>query len=510
MKSLFKTVALITIFSFLTRLTGFIFRIILSREVGAEGVGLYQVAFSVFMVLLTVLSSGIPLIISRMTSAYSASKDKKRESSLVAVALIYTLAISIFLCLIVLIFRSVFTSIFTDARCFQILISLLPALVFSSVYCVLRGAMWGKGNYFALCITEFYEQIVRIVVAVLMISSSLTAIENALNLGWSMSIACLFSMIFVIILFFYYDGKLGKLKKEYFKPLVKQSTPITLMRVAGSFIQPLIALIVPARLMTIGYTSSQALSMYGVAVGMTLPLLFITTSIIGSLSTALVPDMSRAKAQNDNDHINERIKKSIMFALLISALFVPIFLGMGEIIGVFLYDDILSGTLLQSACWIVIPLGLTNISSALLNSLGYESKSFINFIIGAIFMFAALWILPTIFGINAVIWAMGIDYTITAVLNILLLKKKTSAHLKLAPLLIKIILLLIPISALTAFATSLSSFVFPAFITIFIGAAVSVSSSLLLANVFNIFDFKTIVMYAKSKFKPKAKIKAKT
>ena len=109
MKSLFKTVALITIFSFLTRLTGFIFRIILSREVGAEGVGLYQVAFSVFMVLLTVLSSGIPLIISRMTSAYSASKDKKRESSLVAVALIYTLAISIFLCLIVLIFRSVFT-----------------------------------------------------------------------------------------------------------------------------------------------------------------------------------------------------------------------------------------------------------------------------------------------------------------------------------------------------------------------------------------------------------------
>ena len=51
MKSLLKTVALITIFSFLTRISGFIFRMILSRQVGAEGVGLYQVAFSVFMVL---------------------------------------------------------------------------------------------------------------------------------------------------------------------------------------------------------------------------------------------------------------------------------------------------------------------------------------------------------------------------------------------------------------------------------------------------------------------------
>ncbi len=510
MKSLFKTVALITVFSFLTRLSGFIFRIILSREVGAEGVGLFQVAFSVFMVLLTVISSGIPLIISRMTSAYVVNKDNKKEGSFLAVSLLYTLILSLVLCLVVLIFKNVFTKIFTDARCFQILVSLLPALVFSSVYCVLRGAMWGKGNYFALCVTEFYEQLVRIVVAVLMIGSSLSAIENALNLGWSMSIACLFSMVLVILLFFYYDGKIGKLKKQYLKPLLKQSTPITLMRVAGSFIQPLIALIVPARLMTIGYTSSQALSMYGVAVGMTLPLLFISTSLIGSLSTALVPDISRAKAQNDNEHIEKRIQKSLFFALVISALFVPIFLGMGEFIGVFLYDDILSGTLLQSACWIVIPLGLTNITSAYLNSLGYETRSFINFIIGAIFLFFALWFLPTIFGINAVIWAMGIDYSITAILNILLLKRKTKVELKIAPIFFKVILLLIPISALTAFVTSLCNYIFPLFITIIIGGFVSLISSILLANVFNIYDFKTIFMYAKNKFKLKPKIKAKT
>ena len=77
MKSLFKTVALITVFSFLTRVSGFIFRIILSRVVGAEGVGLYQVASSVFIVLLTVISSGIPLIISRKSASFSVKKEKK-------------------------------------------------------------------------------------------------------------------------------------------------------------------------------------------------------------------------------------------------------------------------------------------------------------------------------------------------------------------------------------------------------------------------------------------------
>ncbi len=108
MKSLFKTVALITVFSFLTRILGFVYRIILSRVIGAEGLGLYQVASSVFMVLMTIIASGLPLIISRMTASYNASKDKKREGSLVSVALIYSLVLSILLCLIVYLFSQTF------------------------------------------------------------------------------------------------------------------------------------------------------------------------------------------------------------------------------------------------------------------------------------------------------------------------------------------------------------------------------------------------------------------
>lgn len=499
MKSLFKTVALITIFSILTRIAGFIFRIILSREVGAEGLGLYQVAFSVFMVLLTIISSGIPLIISRMSAHYVAKKEEKKESYLIAISLLYTFLLSIILCLIVLLFKNAFKSIFTDERCFQILIVLLPSLIFSSLYSVLRGAMWGRGNYFALCVTEFYEQIVRILLGVLVISSSFTAIENALNLGVSMSIACLLSMIFVLLMFFYYGGKIGKLKKGYLSPLIKQSSPITFMRVAGSFLQPLVALVIPARLMAIGYTSSQALSLYGVAMGMTLPLLFISTTIIGSLSTALVPDISKAVAQNDEKHISNRIKKSISFTLIISSLFVPLFLGMGEMIGEFLYDNILSGTLLQSASWIVVPLGLTNITSALLNSLGYEKKSFISFFVGAIIMFIALWFLPSLIGVNSIIWAMGINYTVTAFLNIIILKRKTKSEFSILPILVKSLIVIIPASALTSFVVSLSSYIFPLFMTIIIGGVVSTTSFVLLGATLNIIDLKSFIYFAKTK-----------
>ncbi len=503
MKSLFKTVALITFFSVLTRICGFFFRIYLSRTIGAESLGLYQVAFSIFMVLLTIVSSGLPLIISRMTAKFRAKGESKSEGSLVTVSLIFSVILSVILCLVVLLFKNVFASLFTDSRCIGILIVLLPSLVFSSVYSVFRGALWGQNNYFALCFSELYEQIVRIFICVIIIGGTLTAIENATSVAWSLTIACLMSMIFVILLFFFFGGKMSKPSKDIFKPLVKQSTPITGIRVAGSLIQPIIALIIPARLSAIGYTASQALSIYGVAVGMTMPLLFVPTTIIGSLSTALIPDMSAAMAQNDNEHIKRRVRSSIIFSLFISCLFVPAYLALGEGAGLFLYDNALSGTLLQASAWVLIPLGITNITSALLNSLGLEIKGFINYFVGAIVMFIAIWFLPSLVGINALVWGMGASFIVTAVLNSLMLKRKIKVHLNILKPLAIMILLIIPSAALTSFISSLCSHVFPLFVSLAIGGIVSVVSFVLLCNVFDVINLHSFIILAREKIKPK-------
>lgn len=511
MKSLFRTVALITIFSVITRIIGFLFRIYLSREVGAEALGMYQVAFSIFMVLLTIIASGLPLIISRMTSAFVVSKDRKKQGALVSTALLFAILMSVVLCIIVLIFKNLFAKLFTDERCLQILIIMLPSLIFSSVYCVLRGAMWGKDNYFALCVSELYEQVVRIFICILILNSSLTAIEKAFNVAWSLNFACFLSMIFVVLLFFFYNGTLSKPSKQIFKPLIKQSTPITGIRVASSFIQPLVAIILPAKLMSIGYTSTQALSLYGIAIGMTLPLLFVPTTIIGSLSTALIPDMSKALAQNDHIHIENRIRNSIIFSLFISALFVPAYLAMGELAGVFLYDNVMSGTLLQSSSFVLLPLGLTNITSSLLNSLGLEVKSFKNFICGTIFMFISIWFLPQFIGINAFIWGMGGSYLVTAVLNLLMLKRKIGIKLKLGKTITTLILIIIPSASLTAFIVGLCNHFIGLFLTLAIGGVVSVLSFVLLCGVFNLIDIKAFMIKSKEQFNNfrKNKVKAK-
>lgn len=501
MKSLVKTVALITGFSILTRIAGFLFRVYLSRAIGAEALGLYQVAFSVFIVLLTIVSSGLPFIVSRLTASYRVGENHKKQSGLLMSAIIIGLVVSVLLCGCVLIFRNVFSKLFTDASCMMILIVLLPALVFSSVYSVVRGALWGQGNYFALCVSEFFEQIVRIFVCVLMLSPVASVVTNSVSAAWSLTIACAASMIFVLLLYFIYGGRLSKPKD--FKQLLRRSTPITGVRVGGSLAQPLVALIIPARLMNIGYSSSQAMSLFGVAVGMTMPLLFVPSALIGALSTALVPDISMAVAKEDTKHIETRIRTSIIFALFISAMAVPLFAGAGEEIGQFLYGNSLSGLILASSAWIMLPMGLNNITSSLLNSLGYEIRSCINYFIGALVMFLAMWFLPIICGINALFWGMGLCMCVTSALNFFMLKRKTKISLKLFKPLSLLCLITLPCAALVSFIDKLCVMVMPAFFAIMISCMVGVVFYLLLCMVFNIVDVKGYFVSISSKFKPK-------
>lgn len=511
MKSIFKNVVIITAFSLLTRMLGFFFRIFLSRAIGAEALGMYQVALSVFMVLLTIVSSGFTLIISRMTASYRVGANKKEIGSLVSSSMIVGLAVSVFLCLIIFLFRNLFSNLFTDANCMNILIILLPSLVFSAVYSVFRGAMWGNDNYFGLCVSELLEQIVKIVICVLILASGMTALQNAMTVAWSFTLSCLVSAFFVMLLYFFYGGKMNKPTRVYRK-VIRQSAPITGVRVASSFAQPLIALILPARLMASGYTSNQAMSLFGVAIGMTFPFLFLPSTLIGSLATALVPDISMALVQNDSDHIEKRVKSSIVFSLFVSFLIVPVFIAIGDKVGLFIYDNALSGTLLQYSAWIMIPMGITNITSAILNSVGLEVRSFINYIIGGVFMFLSIIFLPTYIGINALIIGMGLSSVISAVLNIRMLKKKLKVKIDIAKDLFLLILFSIPTIAITSFLSSVLSFVFPLFFDIVISTFVGLLIFVGLCMVFNVVNFSVYLIKFKEKFAGKvdiAKLKKK-
>lgn len=488
--------ALITAFTIATRVAGFLFRIFLSRSIGAEALGMYQMAFSVFMVLLTFVSSGLPLVVSKFASAHN--HTDKEKSGMVTGSIIIAVAFSVVLCGLVLLFRGVLSGVMTDERCIQILIVLLPAVVFEGVYSVLRGFFWGKQNFLVVCAVELFEQVARIIICMIMLIGTFTVLEKAVSAGVSLSISCVLSMLLVAILYRKHGGRLSK--PTAIKTTLKTSAPITGVRLAGSLVQPLIAFIIPMQLIASGHTSSYAMSMLGIATGMTLPLLFIPSTLVNSLSMAIVPELSKANSLNQSSHIISRVQTSLNFCIFVSLFFVPLFIGAGETIGEFFFDNTQSGVLLASFAWTMVPMGITTITSAILNALGMEVKSFKNYVLGSVLLVLCILFLPKYVGIRALGIGLGACMTVTSILNYSLIKKHTRTTFVMAKPLLIMSLLVMPSAAITAFCCGFLINFFTRFFTLAVSCFMGALFFILLCSIFKVVQFEGLIASVKQRW----------
>lgn len=487
-KSIFKTVSMITIFSVITRLFGFIFRVFLSRKLGAEGLGVYQIAASIMGIFMTLVASGLPLVTAKMCAKYDHTQEFDKKNICVTSATVIALIISLLACVILLVFQNVFNIFIKNSLVIELMLLMCPAVIFSAVYAVFRGALWGKNSFFWVSFTELIEQVVRLILTFIMLYSIQDMFTATRITAKAFSITCLISATLVAVIYFIDGGRL-KFKKGQYLPLIKSSTPITGVRIASSLIQPLTATIIPILLINIGYTSSQAVSEYGILMGMTFPLLFVPLSVVGSLSMVLVPKISTLKVSNKYDEIASNIDNSLNASLFLSMLLIPLFLSVGDLIGVVLFDNLQAGIYLQLSAVCILPIVLSNITSSVLNALSLETKSFINYIIGSVIMFASLFIFTPIIGINSIIVAFFLSMGITTILNFRTIKKEVpTLSYKILLDLFKYAVILIPTSLIGHFVSNILYHFLPAFIAGVIGGGLSVLLTLILLQMFKVYS----------------------
>lgn len=507
MKKLMKALIILSSFSILTRALGFLFRVFLSRLIGAEGLGVYQVAFSVFMVLETFISSGLPLVVSKKTSENVYKKNKNGEFGNVSSALLIGVITSLLICVIVIAFKSVFATLFTDERCLVILLILLPTLVFSSVYAVLRGNLWGHKNYFLVSITEFIEQVVRIVFTVLFLAVLSFSLEKVFLASLSYVISCVFSSIVVFVLYKKYGGKFVN-PKAYFRQMLKESTPITLVRVISSLLMPIISVIIPLRLVSLGYTNDQAMVIFGVAMGMTLPLLYIPSTLVGSLSVTLIPELSSAVFAQNYCEVKSRINFAIKFAIFTAFIFIPLFYSLGSPIGIFFYDNLDAGYFLTNSSFLIVPICLSGVTVSCLNALNLEVRCFINYLIGAVFLFLSVLFLTEYVGIFSLVIGLTLCLGGASILNILVLNKKFATNFFNFRYLFLCALSAVPVGLISKWIFGIVILFLPIFFSLCLACFVGLAFFFVFAVIFNLVSismlkqkikFKKIKLFSKHK-----------
>ncbi|MDE6029067.1 MAG: oligosaccharide flippase family protein [Clostridiales bacterium] len=415
-----KAVMTMTAFTFAERTLGFLFKIYLSREIGAVGMGIYSVALSFFFVLITLLTSGIPLVVSKQTAT-----DKSQSGGVCSAALIFEMATALVVCLLVLAFQKPIGALFADKQSMTLVIVMLPALVFSGVYSAFRGVLWGEKRFTSVSAVELIEQVARIVGCVVLFS---LFSDKTVAVAASMTVACAVSAAAVAL--FYFCGK-RKLKspKTHFKPLIATSVPITLSRTTSSINNYVIAIAMPFLLMSSGLNAEQSMYVFGSCVGMALPLLYLPITVVGSLAFVMIPTLSESYAAGDKKSMCRQIENALSFSVIIAAIVLPAYMALGEPLGIFIYNNTDAGIFLKKSAWLLLPLAFENIASSMLNSLDLEKKSLINYLIGAVTMYAICFAFYSRFDMDVFILAFGLSLILSSVLDVIDIKRRTGFKL---------------------------------------------------------------------------------
>ncbi|MDA7027650.1 stage V sporulation protein B [Bacillus sp. CLL-7-23] len=312
---------------FITRILGFINRIVIARFIGEEGVGLYMMAAPTFFLAVTLTQFGLPVAISKLVAEAEARNDHKKTKQILVMSLAITGTLSALFTPVFLIYAPLMAeTLFTDARTLYPLLAVAPVVPIIAVSSVLRGYFQGKQNMRPLAISQVIEQIVRIsLVAVCTTACLPFGIEFAAAGAMLSSVfGELISLLYLLIAFkhkkkiqirrrFFQSLKSGR---QTFFELMSVSLPTTGSRFIGNlswFFEPIV---VAQSLAIAGIATSAATRQYGELTGFAMTLLTLPSFITYSLSTALVPAISEGIEQRKMQVVEYRLEQAMRLCLL--------------------------------------------------------------------------------------------------------------------------------------------------------------------------------------------------
>lgn len=421
MNNTVKSFTIVTGFAVFTRLLSFIFKMWMSRSLGAEIVGLYQISLSVLILLFT-LTAGAPTVLSRKVAEAQSRGDFKRQNALTTASIIIGMSVATIICVVFYSISNNLGFIFTDERCVELFLIMLPVLWTSTLYASLRSWFWGRKNFIAFSSTELVDEILKIGLAVLLSGGLISTLSGARGVAVAFTLADIICVLILGILFFKAGGRF--VKPLGFKEIISATVPLSATRIISSLTASFTALIIPERLVAAGVSVAEATAAYGRIAGMAFPLIMAPITLIGALSVVLTPEIAQMSAKGNLQAVREKLNGSLTFGVLIAALFFALYLPLGQELGALFFKDTVAGEFVSYCSILLFPVAASQITTPILNSLGCEKQTFISSVAGAACILPCVFFLPKYIGVYSMALGSGLCFSITSLINFIVISKK--------------------------------------------------------------------------------------
>ena len=131
---------ILTLTGLASRFIGFFYKIFLSRTIGAEGIGIYQIIFPIYGVCYALTTAGAEIAISRFVSGEIARGKKEQARSILWIGLSMSLALSLFTTLTVYLNADLIAlRLLHEARCANLLRIMSITVPFGACHSCISG-----------------------------------------------------------------------------------------------------------------------------------------------------------------------------------------------------------------------------------------------------------------------------------------------------------------------------------------------------------------------------------
>ncbi|TMV44280.1 polysaccharide biosynthesis protein [Paenibacillus mesophilus] len=422
-----------------SKLLGTMQKIPLQNVAGDSVFGIYNAVYPLYTLILFLATAGFPVAVSRFVAEESARGSARGARGVLRMALVLSAATGL-ACFILLYFGAgMLASWIGDRQTEAALRSVSFALFFVPLMATLRGYFQGLGDMAPTGVSQVAEQLIRVAVMVvlLIILAQAGAPDADIAAGATLGSAA-GALAGLLVMCGYWishrkkEGRrqtddsdtrrTGSAERVGYRRFVAYALPICL----GSIVLPMLTLAdtftVPRLLMQSGLSNAEAMARFGLY-NHGLPLVQLVAMIVSSMSVALVPAISEARARGALAEVRGSASASLRLTWLIG---LAASAGMAVTaipLNVMFYKDAAGYvTMMILACTTVFSV-VQIVSGAILQGMGAERATAYHLLAAAAIKVGLnLWLVPR-WGIEGAAVSAVAAYAAAAGLNLLRLSR---------------------------------------------------------------------------------------
>lgn len=415
---------ILTLTGLLSRFIGFFYRIFLSNVFGAEGMGIYQLISPVLALTFALTVSGIQTAISKYVASETGTHDYKSSFRTLWGGFLIAMTLSVAAaCYIYLYSDQIAVTFLMEKRTAPLLRIIALSIPMATVHSCINGYFYGIRKTAIPAISQLSEQICRVGSVYLIyhicrqhnMTPSISFAVVGLVIGESASM--IVSVVAILVRAHHVfptvsvvrrpnTGGLLSTYRRIMGQLLRLAVPLSANRLILNLLQSVEAVYIPNRLMAYGLNNADALGVYGVLTGMSLPLILFPSAITNSISVLLLPVVADADASGNKAAVRHTIMTSIRYCLLLGFGCTAMFLLTGRAAGRILYGSQLAGSFILTLSFICPFMYIASTLNSILNGLGKTVQTFLFSVVSLLLRLLFVFIAIPVYGIKGYLWGM--------------------------------------------------------------------------------------------------------